>query len=193
MISKIEEHNENKKVIALVGMAGSGKSDVAALLGEKGLPVIRFGEQTDIGLREKKLLNTEENERIYRVKLRQEMGMAAYAISAKPKIDQALLEYGTIILDGLYSWEEYVFLKQQYRQLIIVGIFADRQLRYNRLKKRSVRPLTGEQAEKRDIAEITDLHKAGPIVMADYVLENNGSIDDLKAKTEVLLKIFGFK
>lgn len=180
--------DKKKKILAIVGMAGSGKSDVARFLAEKGLPVIRFGQQTDIGLKEKGLPLTEANERAYRVQLRQEVGMDAYAIKAKPSIDEALSQADIVILDGLYSWEEYTYLKREYPQLLLIGVFANRKLRYARLQQRSVRPLEPEAAEKRDIAEIEELHKAGPIALADYVLENNGTVEELKEKTEALLQ-----
>lgn len=177
-----------KRIIALVGMAGAGKSDVAHFLASNGLPVVRFGEETDRWLREKGLPSTEENERMYRVRLRKEMGMAAYAMVAKPKIDEVLLTHEVVILDGLYSWEEYKYLKEQYPELMVIGVFADRSVRYARLERRSTRSLVREEAEKRDIAEIEDVQKGGPLAMADYILENNGTPDELRQKTKALLQ-----
>ena len=48
---------------------------------------------------------------------------------------------------------------------------------------REVRPLTNEQAEARDIAEIENLEKGGPIAMADHFIMNAGSEADLKQAT----------
>jgi len=180
-----------KKVIAIVGMAGSGKSDVASFLKEAGLPVVRLGVETDHGLEKQGLPNTEENARKFREDLRSELGMAAYATVAKPYIDEALLKKNTVILDGLYSWEEYQFLKEQYPELLVVCVFADRESRYERLKNRPVRPLEKEEAEKRDIAEIENLSKGGPIALADYILENNGTRKELQKKTEALSQKLG--
>lgn len=177
-----------KILIALTGMAGAGKSDVATYFKEKGFPVIRFGEQTDMGLVEKNMPLTEENERAYRVGLRKDLGMAAYAMAAKSKIDGVLSKHDTVILDGLYSWDEYKYLKQHYPQLIVVGVFADRSVRYDRLQKRPVRALEKAQAEQRDMTEIEEIQKAGPIAMADYILENNGTLEELRKKIDALLQ-----
>ena len=42
--------------------------------------------------------------------LRKELGMAAYAILNRPRIDTAL-EKSNVVADGLYSWEEYLDFK----------------------------------------------------------------------------------
>jgi len=45
-------------------------------------------------------------------KIRKELGMSAMAIKIKPRINKALKKNSKIILDGLYSWEEYFYLKK---------------------------------------------------------------------------------
>lgn len=181
------EHNR-KTILAIVGMPGSGKTEVVSILQEKGLPFVRLGEETDQGLREKGLPLTEENERAYREKLRNEFGMAAYAIAAKPKIETVLKEHDVLVLDGLYSWEEYVFLKKEYPALALVCLFAEPEIRYERLKDREVRPLSRQEARQRDIDEIEKLNKGGPIAIADYFIDNNETIDTLKKNIEALLQ-----
>jgi dephospho-CoA kinase len=176
-----------KQVIALVAMGGAGKSFVASFFRDKyNLPVLRFGDETDRGLAKKNLPPTEENERLYREQLRGELGMAAYALKIEPRIQQALATHNTVILDGLYSWEEYLYLKVKHPQLILVAITSDRAVRYERLTKRGVRPLTKEYAYARDVAEIENLHKGGPIAIADFVIENNGTLEELEEKIKAL-------
>lgn len=180
-----------KKIIAIVGMAGSGKTEVAALLKEKGLPMIRFGNETQRGLKAKGLPVSEENERAYREQIRRELGMAAYAIKALPRINRAFGKADTIVIDGLYSWEEYLYLKQKLTQLTLIAVITQASIRYTRLKDRSKRSLSELQVRQRDIDEIEKLNKGGPIALADYVIENNGTIDELKQKTEALLQQLG--
>ena len=57
----------------------------------------------------------------------------------------------------------------------VIAVTADRTIRYNRLTTREVRPLTNEEALKRDVAEIENLAKGGPIALADYYILNNGT------------------
>ncbi len=160
------------KLIAIVGMPGAGKSLVADFFRKKGIPVLRFGDQTDIGVKELGLPLTEENERTYRESIRKELGMAAMAIKIEPRINKAAKEHRIICLDGLRSWEEYVYLIKPFPQLQLLCVYAPPALRYQRLMQRSVRPLTREEAQSRDIAEIENLHSSGPIAIADYLIVN---------------------
>ncbi|MCR4393968.1 MAG: AAA family ATPase, partial [Dehalococcoidales bacterium] len=68
------------KVVAIVGMAGSGKSEVAKILESKGFIRVRFGDITDQEIKKRGLALNEDNERHIREILRKELGMAAYAI-----------------------------------------------------------------------------------------------------------------
>src|SRR3989344_7473048 len=107
--------------------------------------------------------------------------MAAYAIKIEPRIRQVLStsKVESIVLDGLYSWEEYLYLRPKFPQLKLLAIYARPEVRYQRLAIRSVRQLTPDQARARDIAEIEAVHKAGPIAIADFLIDNNGSLDQL--------------
>lgn len=172
------------KLIAIVGMPGAGKSLTAEFFKSRDIPVLRFGDQTDIGLKEFGLERNEKNERWYREKLRSELGMAAMAIKIEPRIKEAAKKSSTVILDGLYSWEEYIYLKQRFPQIKLLCIYAMPDIRYERLSKRPVRPLTQEEARSRDFAEIENLNKGGPIAIADYLIKNESSEKDLTNELE---------
>jgi dephospho-CoA kinase len=164
-------------LIAIVGMPGAGKSEAAYFFHKKGFPILRFGDQTDIGLTEIGKEINEKNERWYRESIRQELGMAAMAIKIEPRIIKTAGKHSTIILDGLYSWEEYVFLKSKFPHLKLLCIYASPQIRYDRLLKRKIRKLTKEEAKSRDVAELEQLNKGGPIAVADYLIKNEENKD----------------
>lgn len=166
------------KIIAIVGMCGSGKSVASDYLESIGYKKVYFGGVTMEKLQESNLEVTPENEKYMREKLRKEYGMAAYAIILLPRIEEYAKE-GDVVLDGLYSWDEYVVLKEKLGdKLTMIAIVADRKIRYDRLAIRDVRPLTHEEALNRDIAEIENLAKGGPIVIADYYVLNNFTKED---------------
>jgi len=182
----------NKTILAFVGMPGAGKSEATAYLEQKGFPFVRFGDVTDTGVKEMGLPLTTDNERVFREKLREELGMGAYAIKSKSKIDAALEKQDFIVIDGLYSWEEYTYLKKLYPQFILVHVFAEPKKRYERLSKRLIRPVPLDKSFERDVTELENLNKGGPIALSDYMIENDS--DDMKQlykKVDDLLKRLG--
>ncbi len=176
------------RVIAIVGMAGAGKSEVARVFEDKKFARVRFGDVTDEELKKQGLAVNEENERAMREALRQQYGMAAYAMLNLTKLDVAL-KSGPVVVDGVYSWEEYTTLKEYYgADFLVVAVWASPEVRYARLAERPVRPLTEEEAYSRDQAEIVNLNKGGPIAMADYTILNEGSLKDLDKETKKIIK-----
>ena len=171
------------KVVSIVGMPGAGKSEVARVFEESGFTRIRFGDITDLEVKKRGLELNEENERQVREFLRQEHGMSAYARLNQPRIDAARKQ-SDVVIDGLYSWEEYLFLKQYYDEhFYVVAVWASPKTRHTRLGLRSSRPLTPEEAASRDRAEIENTNKGGPIAVADFTILNEYSVADLRKKT----------
>lgn len=188
----MKEESSQKLILTFVGMPGAGKTQAATYLQQKNIPFVRFGEVTDEGLKELDLPYTPENERSFREKIRQELGMAAFAVRSKPTIDNLLKENSIIAIDGLYSWEEYVFLKKEFPGLTLIHIFAEPNIRYQRLAVRKVRPVPIEKGFERDVTEIENLNKGGPIAIADYLIENNGdNIEEFYKNIDELLKRLG--
>lgn len=168
------------KVVAIVGMAGSGKTEVARAFEKNGFVRIRFGDVTDEEVKKRGLALNEENERYVRELLRQEHGMSAYAQLNLPRIDFALKQ-SDVVIDGLYSWEEYTFLKDCYREkFYVVAVWASPKTRYARLSQRPERRLTLEEAASRDRAELEKTNKGGPIAIADFSIINEASVSDLR-------------
>ena len=176
-----------KKVVAIVGMAGSGKSEVSRVFESHGFVRVRFGDATDAEMKKKGLEMNEANERYCRELLRKEYGMAAYAILNQPRIDAALINTD-VVADGLYSWEEYLSFRTYYRQrFYVIAVYASPRTRYHRLSRRVHRPLTAEEAAGRDKAEIEKLNKGGPIAMADFAIVNESTAEELRRQAEGIL------
>lgn len=179
-----------ERILALVGMPGSGKSEASAYLQQKGIPFVRFGDLTDEEVSNLGLDLTPDNERMVREKMRKELGMGAYAVKAEPKIRELISAHRTIGIDGLYSWEEYVYLKDKFPNLTLIHIYAEPETRYKRLAERPVRPVPIGKSRERDIAEIENLNKGGPIAIADYMIENEGEMHEMQEKIDFLLNRF---
>ena len=176
--------HEIMKVVAVVGMAGAGKSEAARFFEENGFIKIRFGDVTDEEVRKQGLELNEENERRVRELLRERYGMAAYAILNLSRIDLALKK-SPVAIDGLYSWEEYTSLKNYYgKNFYVVAVWASPKIRYARLVARAERRLTLEEAAGRDKAEIEKLNKSGPIAIADFTILNESSLKNLEKEVK---------
>ena len=177
-----------KKVVAVVGMAGSGKSAVSRVFEGRGFIRVRFGDITDEEIKKRGLPLNEESERHIRELLRKEHGMVAYAKLNLPRIETALTK-SDVVIDGLYSWEEHIFLKDYFGDNFwVIAVWASPQTRYARLTNRLRRPLTVAEAASRDCSEIENVNKGGPIAMADITIINESSLDDLKKKTERIIE-----
>ncbi len=175
------------KVVAIVGMAGSGKSEVARVFADSGFVRVRFGDVTDAEIKKRGLPLNEKNERLVREQLRQEHGMAAYAKLNLSRINAAFKK-SNVALDGLYSWEEYNFFKDRYSDdFKVIAVWASPKTRYARLAGRATRPLSPEEAAARDHSEIENTNKGGPIAMADYTIINESTLESLHQQVRKVL------
>lgn len=176
------------KIIAIVGMPGSGKSVVASYLKNNGFPIIRFGEIIISEVEKRGLPITPQNEQIVREEIRQKHGMGICAELSLPLIQSKLLSHELIAIDGLYSFSEYKILKKEFHdELLVLAIFTPKALRYKRLTLREERPLTIAQAQKRDYVEIEKIEKGGPIALADVTIINDCTQYQLHTKLEQLI------
>src|SRR5690606_3547510 len=96
-----------------------------------------------------------------------------------------------VVFDGLYSWSEYKYLSELYGdELLVIAVTAPRAERYRRIlaRKDSHRKYTSaDQIQERDIAEIENLEKGGPIAFADYTLANDSSAEALVSKLQTII------
>ncbi len=185
-----------KKIVAIVGMPGAGKSYAAEYFKKAGFDYIRFGQATIDEIKKRGLDVNEQNERIIREELRKTHGMAAYAIINLNKIEHSAHH---VIIDGLYSWSEYKILKEKFnKQFYVLAIYAPPALRYERLTNRAdqfkndtthtFRSIKREDAITRDYAEIEKIEKGGPIAMADYTIINTQGIEHLASHIDSVIK-----
>jgi len=175
------------KVIAVIGMCGSGKSEAVKYFERNGYRKVYFGEVVIDELKSRGLEINEKNERTVRESLRKEFGMGVMAIKSIDKIKN-YLNYSNVVIESLYSWEEYKILREEFGDSFkLLNIFTTKSLRYQRLKDRPFRPLTNEEAKSRDFGEIEKLDKGGPIAFADFTVFNDSTLDDLNLNLKKFL------
>lgn len=177
-----------KVLVAVVGMCGSGKSEVVNFLVGKGYAKVYFGDVTFEAMQKENLEINPINEKYMREKIRAELGMSAYAILNLPKIKN-LYAKGSVVIESMYSWDELKVLKEEFGDMLkVIAVITSKSIRYERLAQREFRPLTYAEAQDRDISEIEHLAKGGPIAYADYYLLNDGTLEDLQVNLEQILK-----
>ena len=175
------------KIIAVIGMCGSGKSEAVKYFELNGYRKVYFGEVVIEELKRRGLEIYEKNERLVREDLRKEFGMGVMAIKSIDKIND-YLKSANVVVESLYSWEEFKILKKEFGETFkLLNIFTTKSLRYSRLKDRPFRPLTAEEAESRDYGEIEKLDKGGPIAFADFTVFNDSTLDELNTSLNKFL------
>jgi len=185
-------HQKKKTIIAIVGLPGSGKTEAANYFRKKGLPIISFGRIINEYIEKNKLAHTNEIHRKLRKDFRQKHGMEAMAVLNKKKIEEALMKEMIVIVEGMRSWEEYLYLKKKFLKvrIVILALFVDKDLRYKRLAKRKERP--GLYGEERDISELIESNMGPTIAFADYLIKNNFSKEEFFDKLEEVYRIIYF-
>ncbi len=186
--------NDNLKIIAFVGLTGSGKSAAVEYLTDKGYPKVYFGGVIYAAMEKAGIPQGEENEKTFRVEIREREG-ADYVVRQIIEQIHDLANAGQkrIIADGIYSWDEYKAMKQAFHgELDVVAVITPKKLRYHRLETRQDRPQTRTISIERDHKEIETLQKGGPIAMADYFVMNDGDKEKLHQQIDAVLTDIDF-
>ncbi len=183
----------DKIVLAIVGLPGAGKTEATEYLIKKVMwPKIYFGQAIIDEVANRNLPLNEANERTVREEYRDKNGLAAMAIANMPKI-KAAFEKSPVILESLYSWEEYLEVKKQFGDAFkVLAIYSSPKTRIARMEKRPFRPLTSEQLISRDYSQIENLRQAGPIARADWTIVNEGSLEELFGGIDEVMKSINF-
>lgn len=187
---------DNVKILAIVGMSGSGKSVAVDYLTDRGYPKIYFGGMIYKEMEKRGIERTDdgESEKRFREEIRTTEGKdwVVRQVIAEAK-DLIAAGQKRIILDGVYSWTEYQTLKKEFPTcLTFIAVVVDKRLRYERVAVRPNRPFDATAIRERDRSEIENLEKGGPIAAADYYILNNGGKDLVYTRLDEILKKEGF-
>mgnify|MGYP001038447898 CR=1 FL=1 len=184
------------KILAIVGMSGSGKSVIVDYLTEHGIPKVYFGGMIYKEMQKRGIERTidGESEKAFREMIRNTEGKD-WVVRQAIAETKDLISAGQkrVVLDGVYSWTEYKTLKHEFPgDLTFIAVVTTKSLRYERVAKRPERPFDGKAIRERDISEIENLEKGGPIAAADYFILNNGTVEDTQNQLKEVMKTIGF-
>jgi len=181
------------RVLAIVGMAGSGKSTAVKYTDSLGIPSVHFGNTVYAEMARIGIEITPSSQKEFRERMRKEHGEDYFAqLVLEKALELVKAGHRRIVLDGLYSMAEREFFATHFAyRLRILAILTDKEIRYERLlsrpKDRPGTAFTREDIVKRDHTEVKNLDKGGPIALADYFLDNNGNKAELVTRLKRLL------
>lgn len=174
------------KIFGISGLPGSGKSLVSELAVEKGAIIVSMG---DIIREEAKKRG--EDSKTTATNLRKEHGKYIVAELTIAKI-KGIIEDGfnnTIIVEGIRSPFEVNLFKENFKDFIILSIFANPNLRFKRLqnRKREDDSQNYEEFVNRDQMEL-NFGIGTVIALSDKIIINEGSLEDYKNKINKFLE-----
>ena len=183
---------KKKTLLAIVGMPGSGKTEAGKFFKNKKLDVISFSDAINHYIDEHTLGHTEEVHSKLRREFREKHGREALALLNKDKLKNALSENNIVVIEGMRSWEEYLYLKKEFPKVkvVILAMYADKKLRYKRISSRKYR--SNLYGEERDINELIETNMGPTIAFADFLVKNNFSLEELNDKLEEVYRVIYF-
>jgi dephospho-CoA kinase len=179
-----------KKLILITGMSGSGKTTLANKFRARGVATVTMGDVIRGLAREKGLSPTPENLGRLAIEIRDEGGDPAVANLCVEKIND--LPDDMVLVDGIRSIKEVEVFDDKF-EVVLVAVFTSQKTRFARLsaRGRSDDPKELTTFKNRDDRELS-FSLSHAIALADFILRNDGSLEDFENEFENLLTLIGW-
>ncbi len=175
------------KAYGIVGMPGSGKSEIVKVGKEMNIPIVVMGDAIRDDLTEKGIEITPENMGKYALKIRKENGMDVVAKKTFKKISNKSIN--KLIIEGLRNYEEVEYFKSHIENFFIIAVHASPKTRFVRLQKRKREDdsIKWEVFLDRDKREI-NFGISKLIALADFMIINEGELNLAQEKFKEILQ-----
>ena len=178
------------KVIGAVGDIGSGKDEVLKYLRDRyGVPFISTGDIVRQMAQEEGVEGTRENLEAISKRCFAEMGRGCFVRMAA----QEIVEKGWKVagISGVRSPEDVAVMKEMFGDDFILARvdISDPRIRFERVRLRGERrdPLTWEAFHEQDRNEEQEFQIGRAEAMADYSLDNSGTLEELHRQLDKLV------
>ena len=178
------------QVMGISGMPGSGKSIVSDMAQEKGAIIISMGDiiREEAKKRGESTKETAQN-------LRKEFGdyiVSELTIEKIKKLSETE-EDNLIMIEGIRSHHEVEMFKENFENFIILSIFANPTLRFERLKKRMREDDSQdyEGFQQRDYNEL-NFGIGNVISLSDKLIINESDIESFESKISEFFEEINF-
>lgn len=175
------------RVIATVGLAGSGKGEFATVAEERGVPVVTMGDVIRAECRERGLDPAEHHGEVASA-LREENGPTAIAEASLPHIEAALEKSDTVVVDGIRSDAEVEVFDERFGgSFTLVGIEAPFEVRKARIDDRGRDDVeNGEDLADRDEREL-GFGLGAALECADVTIDNTDTLEAFRERVHGVL------
>jgi dephospho-CoA kinase len=174
------------RIICIVGMPGSGKSEAVEVFKKHGLSVVNMGDVIREEARKRGYDVTPANLGRVSIALRREYGEEEVARRCMGRIKAELASGRDVVVEGIRSLREVRYFREMFKgDFYIIALHSSPKTRFHRLKTRGRGddPRDWETFEERDHREL-GYGMGSAIALADYMVVNEGSLEELKEKIE---------
>ena len=179
--------SQDRLIVCVTGMPGAGKSVFAEVSKTLGFEIYRMGDDVRMEAERRGIPPSDENLGAIMMQLRQTGGPVAIAVLCKRRIvKDSRSEF--ILIDGIRNINEFhEFKKLGTAALVSVHTSPQRRFEFLRGRGRSDSPSTFASFEARDRRELA-VGIGEAIALADRVLINAGTLEEMKDRTFEILK-----
>jgi dephospho-CoA kinase len=183
----VQHTKQTRLVVCITGMPGAGKSTVAEAGPKLGFEIFRMGDDVRMEAERRKVAPTDENLGKIMLELRHLNGPVAIARLCEQRIEKDS-KSRFIAIDGIRNVVEFdEFKKLGITKLVAVHASPDRRFKFLQSRARLDFPSTRASFEARDKRELS-VGVAEAIALADEVISNSGSLNDLIMRAQEYFK-----
>lgn len=174
-------------MILITGMSGSGKTTLAGYATEYGYRITTMGDVIRDLARERGLKPTPRNLASMAEGIRKEGGRAAVAEKCIEKLKRE--GSSKVAVDGIRSLDEVEAFRKAFGDILLLAVYSSPTTRFLRLKKRGRSDDAGdwEFFYQRDLREL-GFGVGSAIALADHMIINEGSLEDLNHAFKILME-----
>jgi len=178
------------RVVGLVGLQAAGKTEVAKVFAELGVPCVRMGDVVIEEVRRRGLEVTERTVGMTADEMRRKHGAGVIARLNIPRIREAGSGKRAVVVDGIRGIAEVNEFRGEFGEsFILCAVLAPARLRFERVAGRRREDDAAGFADfvEKDRRELS-WGMGEAIALADVFIVNDGTLEDLKEKAVELFR-----